>query len=310
MSEEKMVFEADDFERVPEGSFETEKIVRPPTTYLQDVWRSFRKRKTALIAAVILLILIFLVIFGPRMNPYDYYSNDYSALNQSPFGDHWFGTDNLGRDLWTRVWVGGRVSLFIALFATLIPWTFGIILGGLCGYIGGWLDMAVMRVIDILMGIPTEILTILLMVVLGAGNIFTLILAFSITGWLGACRSTRGMVLQLKAREFVMASQTLGASHWRIILKHLIPNTMGITVVSISGAIPGAIFRESFFSYIGLGIAPPNPSWGSLIKTASEVFKEFPYQFAFPCLCVSLTMLSCNLLGDGLRDALDPRLRS
>ncbi|MBQ9535053.1 MAG: ABC transporter permease [Clostridia bacterium] len=308
--DKNIAFEQNAFDRLPPDSFEREKIARPPTTYAQDVWRSFKKRKTAVLGGVVLILLLIMVLIGPYLSKYDYITNDYTAINKAPYGDHWFGTDTLGRDMWVRVWQGGRISLFIAVVATIIPWAFGMILGGLCGYIGGKLDMIVMRCVDVLLGIPSMILNILLMVVMGAGNIGTLIIAFSVTGWLGACRGTRGLVLQLKAREFVMASQTLGASSSRIILKHLLPNTLGVTVVSISGAIPGAIFHEAFLSYIGLGVGPPNPSWGSLIKTASEVFKEYPYQFAFPCICVALTMLSCNLLGDGLRDALDPRLRS
>ena len=169
--------------------------------------------------------------------------------------------------------------------------------------------MIIMRIVDILMGIPDMIYNILLIIVMGSGNISTLVIAFSITGWLSSARSTRGLVLQLKTREFVMASQTLGASTSRIIWRHLIPNTLGISVVGMTMSIPGIIFAEAFLSFIGLGIAPPNPSWGQLIRTSSEIFKDYPYQFLIPCACISITMLCFNLMGDGLRDALDPRLR-
>lgn len=299
-----------DFDAVGSDAFAQEEIARPQTTYLKDVWRSFRKRKTAVFGLVVVCVMILMVIVGPMMNEFNYYSNDYDHLNQAPDAVHWFGTDELGRDLWTRVWIGGRISLLIAVIATIIPYVIGMTVGGISGYIGGKVDMVIMRIVDVLMGIPGMIYNILLMIVLGSGNISTLIIAFTITGWLGSARSTRGLVLQLKERDFVMASQTLGASPLRIIFKHLLPNTMGIAVVGMASSIPGIIFAEAFLSFIGLGIAPPNPSWGQLIKSASTVFKTYPYQFLIPCACISITMLCCYLIGDGLRDALDPRLRS
>ena len=298
------------FAPIAPGSFDSEHIVRPETTYLKDVWRNFRSRKTAIISFFVLVVIILLVLFGPVISDFNYYSNDYTAVNKAPDSTHWFGTDVLGRDMWVRVWAGGRVSLIIAILATIIPYTIGMTVGGISGYYGGQVDMIIMRVIDVLMGIPSMIYNILLMIVLGSGNITTLVIAFTITGWLGSARSTRGLVLQLKNREFVMASQTLGASTARIIARHLIPNTLGISVVGMTMSIPGIIFAEAFLSFIGLGVAPPNPSWGQLIKASSENFKDYPYQFIIPCACISLTLLCFNLMGDGLRDALDPRLRS
>lgn len=300
----------DDFEALAPNTQGKEKMVRPPTTYWKDVWRNFKKRKTALLSFFILACILFLVLTGPYMTQFNYYSNDYGAVNQSPNKTHWFGTDTLGRDLWARVWVGGRVSLLIALLATIIPYVIGMAVGGISGYFGGRTDTIIMRLVEIMQGIPSMIYNILLMIVLGSGNIITLVIAFTITGWLGAARSTRGLVLQLKAREFVMASITLGASPARIIAKHLIPNTLGIAVVGMTMTVPNVIFAEAFLSFIGLGVAPPNPSWGQLIKTASENFKLYPYQFIIPCACISITLLCLNLIGDGLRDALDPRLHS
>lgn len=306
----KFEYLPNDFEAMGPDAFAQEEIARPQTTYLKDVWRSFCKRKTAVFGLVVLCFMIIMVIFGPMMNEFNYYTNDYDHINQGPDAVHWFGTDELGRDLWTRIWIGGRVSLLIAVVATIIPYFIGMTVGGISGYIGGKVDMVIMRIVDILMGIPSMIYNILLMIVLGSGNISTLIIAFTITGWLGSARSTRGLVLQLKERDFVMASQTLGASPLRIIFRHLLPNTMGIAVVGMASSIPSIIFAEAFLSFIGLGIAPPNPSWGQLIKAASTVFKTYPYQFLIPCICISITMLCCYLMGDGLRDALDPRLRS
>ncbi len=300
----------EDFMPADKKLFDSEEMARPETTYLSNVWRTFKKRKTAVVSLFILMLLVVMVLFGPLMNEYNYYSNDYTAANQPPSSQHWFGTDTLGRDLWTRVWVGGRVSLLIAILATLIPYMIGMIVGGISGYFGGKIDMIIMRGIDVLMGIPAMIYTILLIMVLGSGNISTLILAFTLTGWLYSARSTRGMVLQLKTSEFIMASETLGASPARIIARHLLPNTLGIAIVGMTLMIPSIIFAEAFLSFIGLGIAPPNPSWGQLIKEASEIFKQYPYRFIIPCSFVSLTMMCFNLLGDGLRDALDPKLQS
>jgi len=310
MMNEELRLAGDDFSPLPEDTLEADAVVRKSTTYASDVWRDFRRRKTAMVSLVVLAVLVFFVLFGPMMNRYDYYSNDYGAVNLPPSAEHWFGTDSLGRDLWTRVWAGGRVSLLLALLATIIPYAIGMTIGGVSGYFGGRLDQIIMRTIDILMGIPALIYMILFMVILGSGNIMTLVLAMSLTGWMSSARITRGLILQLKSQEFIVASETLGASPFRLIFRHLIPNTLGITVVGMTLMMPNMIFYEAFLSYIGLGIKPPNPSWGQLIKIASETFRYYPYQFLFPCLCVSIAMLCFNLIGDGLRDALDPRLRS
>ena len=283
---------------------------RKQTTYWRDVWRNFKKNKAAYVSLYVILLLILLVIFGPMMNPFDYRTNDYTAINNAPNTVHWFGTDTMGRDIWTRVWEGGRVSLLIALLGTLIPEAIGMAIGGISGYFGGKVDTVIMRLIDILMGIPSLIYMILLMLIFGSGNIMTLVIAISITGWMGSARATRGLILQLKGRDFVTASRTLGGSPSWIILRRLIPNTLGIRIVGITMSIPSVIFYEAFLSYIGLGVTPPMPSWGQLIKSAGEHFRSYPYQFIIPCARVGITMLCFNLIGDGLRDALDPRLRT
>ena len=211
------------------------------------------------------------------------------------------------KDVWRNFKKNKPAVISLVVIAIMI---FGMAVGGISGYLGGWADTVIMRTIDVLMGIPSLIYMILLMVVMGSGNIATLVIAMSITGWMGAARSTRGLVLQLKTREFVVASETLGASSGWIIARRLIPNTLGIRVVSITMSLPSVIFYEAFLSYIGLGVTPPQPSWGQLIKAAGETFRYYPYQFIIPCLCVSITMLCFNLIGDGLRDALDPKLRA
>ncbi len=298
-----------DYEKLADGYFDAEKINRKSTTYLQDVWRTFKKNKTATISLIILFLLVLFVIIGPFLNEFDYETNNLDKMDAFPDGVNWFGTDSLGRDLWTRVWQGGRVSLLIALVATTISYLIGMLVGGISGYYGGKVDMIIMRIIDILMGIPELVYMTLLMLVFGSGTVGTLIVAMCITGWMGPARSVRGLVLQMKERDFVVASKTLGASPARLIFKHLIPNSLGILVVGMTMTMPSYIFAEAFLSFIGLGVTPPAPSWGQLIKFASSNFRYYPYQFLIPCACVAVTMLVFNLIGDGLRDALDPKLR-
>jgi len=307
---DEMVLTAKDFAPSPRTDGDREVIARPRTSYVGQVWRAFRRNKAAVAALFAVTLLIALILVGPALRPFDYRTNDYTAVNEPPGPVHWFGTDTLGRDLWERVWVGGRVSLLIAVIGTLVPEFIGMVIGGISGYVGGRADMVIMRIIDILMGIPSLIIMILLILIFGSGNILTLIIAVSVTSWMGSARGTRGLVLQLRTREFVTASRTLGGSTMWILFRHLLPNTMGIRVVSITLSIPGVIFYEAFLSYIGLGVAPPSPSWGQLIKSASEQFRYYPYQFIIPCLFISLSLLCFNLVGDGLRDALDPKLRS
>lgn len=309
MNTENKHYTPQDFTALTAAEKAAEVSLRPQTSYWKDVWRAFRSNKIAIVSLVIMALMIVMVIIGPMISSYDFESNDYDSLNLSPNSDHWFGTDDLGRDLWVRVWQGGRISLLIAVLGTLIPYAVGILLGGVSGYIGGRLDQFLMRLIDILLSVPSLIYMILLMMVFGSGNILTLVIAVSFTGWMSTTRLTRGLVLQMKENEFVVASRTLGVSVPKIIVKHLIPNTLGIIIVSMTLDLPRVIFYEAFLSFIGLGVTPPNPSWGQLIKIAAESFRQYPYQFIIPCLCVSATMLCCNLIGDGLRDALDPKLR-
>ncbi len=297
-----------DFLPLPTDAFAGDKIVRPSISYGKTVWTNFKKRKTALLSFAILIILVLLSIFGPMISGYDSYTNNLENVHALPSREHWFGTDALGRDLWTRVWMGGRVSLFIGLMSTIAPTLIGMMLGGLCGYLGGWVDMILLRVTEVLQGVPPMIYNILLILVFNGGSMWTLLATFTLTGWFGGVRGTRGLVLQMRARDYVMASEALGTSTFKVIWKHLIPNTLGIQLVGISVSIPNVILAEAFLSYIGLGVTPPTPSWGQLIKQAAENFRYYPHEFLFPCICVSLVVLCCNLMGDGLRDALDPRI--
>jgi len=285
-----------------------EAIVRPSISFWSDAWRRIRKNKIAMISLLFILCIGIGSLVCPIFSAYKYTETNLACANEGPSAEHWFGTDSVGRDLWTRVWIGARVSLCVGFLGAILPSIIGIVVGGISGYIGGWVDMVMMRIVDILMCIPSMIYVILIMLYIGSG-VTPIILALALTGWMGSARSTRALVLQLKNREFVLAAKTLGASPGRLIFKHLIPNTLGYVLVGITQAIPGAIFQEAFLSYIGLGVQPPMTSWGQLAQMGSAVFLVYPYQLLFPALFVSLTMLSFNLFGDGLRDALDPRLR-
>lgn len=286
-----------------------ERIARPRISYFQDAWRRFKENKTAVLALVILCILIFMVIFGPAISGYAFEEVDTMAINQAPSAKHWFGTDKLGRDIFARVWQGGRVSMIIGLVGALVSSFIGCIYGGISAYFGGTVDNIMMRIVEVLISVPYLIVVILLSVVLGNSNLFTLILAMTITGWCGTARLVRGQMLQIKNQEFVLAAQGLGVSPGKIILRHMLPNTFNVIIVSITFDIPGYIFSEAFLSYIGLGVQPPNTSWGALASAAQTQFMFYPYQLLFPALMIALTMLAFTLCGDGLRDALDPKLR-
>jgi len=218
------------------------------------------------------------------------------------------GTDALGRDLFIRVLYGARISLSIGVVVSLINLGIGVIYGGMSGLLGGKVDRLMMNFVDILYGIPSVIYVILLMVFLKPGllNIF---LAMGIAGWLGMARMVRGQILSLKEQEFVLAAHTIGANRKRILWQHLLPNAMGIIVINLTLAIPRAIFLEAFLSYIGLGVAAPMASWGVLANEGVSVLRVYPYQLFFPSLAICLTLLAFNYLGDGLRDALDPKMR-
>jgi oligopeptide transport system permease protein len=283
-------------------------IVRPNITYWQDAWRRLKKNKVALLSLIILIIISVLTIFGPYLSGKDYTLQSIPLANKKPTAEFWFGTDNLGRDMFSRLWIGGRVSLTIALLGTLIEVVVGCLYGGISGYFGGRVDTLMMRIVEILNSIPYMIVVILFAVVLKPG-MTSLLLALCVTGWTGMARMVRGQVLQLKQSEYVMAAKSLGASSTRIILKHMIPNTIGIIIVYVSFDIPSFIFAEAFLSFIGLGIQPPKTSWGAMTSFGQTVIDFYPHQLIFPAVAISLTMLAFNLLGDGLRDALDPKMR-
>jgi dipeptide transport system permease protein len=289
---------------------ELEKISRPHTTYWQDVWRRLRKNILAMTGLVFILLIALMSIFGPMISPYQYNEQNLkTGINLEPSSEHWFGTDDLGRDVFVRVCEGGRISLTIGVMAALIDLLIGVIYGGIAGYHGGRTDEVMMRIVDVLWGLPYLLTVILLMVVMPPG-LGTIIIALTVTGWLNMARLVRGQVLQLKEQEFVLAARTLGAGTKRILFKHLIPNAMGPIIIMLTLTVPSAIFAEAFLSFLGLGVQAPVASWGTMINDSLiTVLSGEWWRLFFPALFLCITMLAFNAFGDGLRDALDPKMR-
>ena len=242
------------------------------------------------------------------MSGKDYQFINTAVKNQGPSSEYWFGTDDMGRDLFTRVCVGGRVSIYIGLACTCVMFVVGSLVGALAGLKGGWVDDLIMRICELIGNLPYLIIVVILSMVMGR-SMFSLVFAMSLTSWVDTTRMVRGQILQIKEMDYVQAAKALGANTKRIILKHLLPNTLGIIMVDVTMSVPGFIFSESFLSYIGLGIRPPETSWGALASAGQQQLMFYPYQLFFPCLLIVITILSFHLIGDGLSDALDPKLR-
>jgi oligopeptide transport system permease protein len=300
---------------------------RPSLTYWQDVWRRLRKNKVAMISLIGILIILALAILGPMLSPYSYSDQIRGSEDLKPCWQHPLGTDHLGRDMLVRILYGARISLSIGIVAALVNLVIGVLYGGISGFIGGKVDTVMMRIIDIIYGVPAMLYIILLAVVLkptltelfklpfmeffkaaGAGLV-SMYIALALTYWITTARIVRGQILSLKEQEYVTAAKTLGAGSARILLRHLVPNCIGPIVVTTMLMIPDAIFTESFLSFIGLGVDAPVPSWGSLASEALGGIRSYFYLLLSPSLAICITMLAFNLFGDGLRDALDPRMR-
>lgn len=301
------------FSPVDRSKLQKQKSTRPKQSYIKEIIRKIGRNKLAVVGVVLLSIILILSIIGPHMVPYSPSQQSLTQGNLSLSNKHWFGTDDLGRDVWARTWAGARISLIIGFSAALIDLVIGVFVGGVSGYasgrgkIGARIDGILMRIVEILYGIPYLLVVILLMVIMKPG-LLTMILALSITGWVGMARIVRGQVLQLRNQEFVLAAEKLGTSHFNIILKHLIPNMMGIILVNLTFTIPNAIFAESFLSFLGLGVQAPIASWGTMANDALGVILGGQWwRLFFPGLMISLTMFAFNAFGDGLQDALDPK---
>ena len=287
---------------------ENEHIAAPASSMIADAWARLRKNKAAVVSLGILIVIILLAIFAPVFSKYDFAFTDYSNVYSTPTKEHIFGCDQFGRDLWTRVWMGTRISLMIALVAAVLDLVVGVLYGAVSALLGGRVDALMQRIIEILVGIPSLIIVILFLMAFPAG-VGTIIAALSITGWVNMARLVRAEILKLKNQEFVMASHVLGSNNFYIIMKDLIPNTVGIIVIQVMFTIPSAIFTEAFLSFIGIGLAEPQASLGVLINGGYQVLQNYPHVLICPAIVIVLIMVCFSILGDGLRDALDPQMR-
>lgn len=311
-------------------------VERESENYWKATAKMIFKNTWAMLSFILILFFIVMSLFGPQMNEYSYKDQELTRaflppkmpvlenIHWLPFDGYvdgvdqyeakgveetfWFGTDQFGRDQWTRVWYGTKISLFIAFVASTIDLFVGVIFGGISGYFGGRVDNVMQRIIEILVGIPNLVIIILAIIILKPGLI-AIITAIVLTGWVGMARIVRSQVLKIKNHEYVLASKTLGLSHKAILTKDILPNSMTQIIITTMFTIPGAIFFEAFLSFIGLGLPAPMASLGTVINDGFESLQIFPYLVIFPSIIISLLLISFNLLGDGLRDALDPKMK-
>lgn len=305
--QEQEVLTSEDFRIVGIKEDETDVLSKKTISFWGEVFQTFIRNKLAIFGLILLVIIFLMALFVPVLSQYSF-SEQTGVYNSAPSLTNWFGTDNLGRDVFVRAWYGARISLLIGMSAALIDVVIGVLYGSVAGVVGGQTDNVMMRICDILTAIPNLLVVIMLLVVMGQGLV-TMIIALSITGWVRMARIVRGEVLSIKNQEYVLAARTLGANTKHLIFKHLIPNAMGSIIVTMTLTIPGAIFAEAFLSYIGLGVTPPTASWGTMASEGNEAILTAPWRLFFPALLISITIFAFNAVGDGLRDALDPKLR-
>ncbi|MDG2045772.1 MAG: ABC transporter permease [Halioglobus sp.] len=279
---------------------------QPGTSLWQDAWLRLRRNRLALVGLIILLLFIFIAAVTPWIAPYGYAQQDLELGAAPPSAAHWLGTDIFGRDLLTQIMFGGRISLAVGFVATAVALLIGITWGAIAGYMGGRVDAVMMRLVDIIYALPFMIFIILLMVVFGR-NMLLLFLAIGAVEWLTMARIMRSQVQSLRQQEFVEAAVSLGLPTATIIRRHLIPNALGPIIVYTTLTVPSVMLLEAFLSFLGLGVQPPETSWGLLISYGAESMEEYPWLLLFPGLALTLTLFSLNFLGDGLRDALDVR---
>jgi oligopeptide transport system permease protein len=331
----------DMFEPASIDADKSEIIAKPSLNFWQDSWLRLRKNKGAVLSIVLLVILLVMAFLGPFMTPYKYDDQNTNnanlpprvqgleKINWLPFNGtlknkqgfelhpyqdnnvkqyYWFGTDNLGRDQFARVWKGTQISLLIAFVAAAIDMLIGVAYGAISGYVGGRVDSIMQRILEVLVGIPNLIIVVLMILVLKPGLV-PIIIAIAFTEWINMARVVRAEVLKMKNQEFVLAAKTLGTSDLAIIFKHMVPNMFGIIIINTMFSIPNAIFFEAFLSFIGMGLQEPNASLGTLINSGFQSMQAYPYQMIIPAVVICLLMISFNLIADGLRDALDPKMR-
>ena len=276
---------------------------------LRDAIHRFTRNRAAVVAAFAFLVLVAFVVFVPIFSNEDPYAVDFSQSFLRPSLEHPFGTDEFGRDLFVRTALGGRVSIAIGFAATFAIMGIGILYGATSGFAGGWIDNGMMRFLDALYGLPYLPFAIIALAIVGTVNFWTMVLALTIASWLTTARIVRGQVITLKENDYVRAAHAVGARWYRVLTRHLLPNTLGILIIAIFLELPNVVLGEAFLSFIGLGINPPEASWGSLASEAREGYVTHPLALWIPSLFIAALVLCANFIADGLRDALDPRTR-
>lgn len=306
--DEKIEFTKTDFEFAFDEVDDIKDEVMYEQSFLKDAWKRFKSNKGALISLFIIVLIIIVAIVAPMLSNYQYDAVDTASQSLKPSATHFFGTDVLGRDLWVRVWKGTRISLFIAFVAVVIDVVFGMMFGLISGYFGGKVDAVMQRFLEIVNSIPQLVVLTLLLMIMKA-SLTTIIIALMFTGWIAMSRITRAQVLKVKEQEYILASRTLGASHFFIIFKQILPNIFGQIIIMSMFSIPNAIFYEAFLAFIGLGLPVPEASLGTLINTGFKSILVSPYMVIIPVVVFAILMLSFNLLADGLKDAFDPKMK-
>jgi oligopeptide transport system permease protein len=303
-------------------SFEVALVHAAEASHLHDagaalrrssLWRDalyrFTSNRAAIIAAVAFFMMVGFVILGPIVDRADPYAVNFAISYQSPSWSHPFGTDEFGRDLFVRTALGGRLSIEIGLAATVAIMIVGILYGSISGFLGGWVDNALMRFLDTLYGLPYLPFAILTLAIFGVVNFWTMVVALTVASWFTTARVMRGQIISLKENDYVRAARAVGARWQRILFRHLLPNTLGVIIVFVFLELPGVVLGEAFLSFIGLGINPPKASWGSLAQDGYTAYNTHPYIIIIPSVCIAWLILSAFFVADGLRDALDPRTR-
>ena len=272
------------------------------------IMKQMRKNKMAMLGLIIFLIELILLVLAPVIIPYDYTAMDIMAIQQGPSAQHWFGTDELGRDIFSRILYGGRYSVTMGLISVAISTTVGMSIGAIAGYFGGQVDNVIMRVLDVIQSLPAMLLTIVISAALGSGY-FNTILALSVNGLPASARMLRAQMMKVRDSEYIEAAVSINCSRFRIITSHLIPNSLSANIVQATMAVANMIVMAASLSFIGLGVQPPTPEWGAMLSGARQFIRQCPHMVIAPGMAIAITILALNLLGDGLRDALDPKLK-
>jgi oligopeptide transport system permease protein len=275
----------------------------------KDAWRRYVRNKGAVVAGAIFILVVLFCLIWPVLSPYDPNKVVFADARQSPSWEHPFGTDRFGRDMLTRTALGGRVSIGIGFAATLVILVIGIAYGAISGFVGGILDNALMRFLDALYGLPYLPFAIITLAIIGTINFWTMTVALSIASWFTTARIVRGQIITLKENDYVRAARAVGARWYRVLGRHLLPNTLGVLIIAVFLELPGVVLGEAFLSFIGLGISPPDASWGAMAQDGRAVYRVNPHLIIIPSVAIATLVLCANFVADGLRDALDPRTR-